>query len=101
MRRSLPLFPAVALLLAAFVVLVASLLLAQPADNRSLAATYAHGVLRVAIPDDSPRTGEGTLSVEILDPEDAVAAHVERRAYAIPGRGLWRQEVALPKTLPF
>jgi hypothetical protein len=41
------------------------------------------------------------LTVEILDPEDGVAARIDRRAFANPGRSLWRQEVVLPKALPF
>lgn len=37
----------------------------------------------------------------MLDPEDGVAARIERHVYANLGAGLWDQEIPLPKTLPF
>jgi hypothetical protein len=102
MRRSLLFLSSIALVLgSASVALLTSLSLAQPAESRSVAATYTHGVLRISIPDDAPRICEGMLTVEILDPEDGVAARIDRRAFANPGRSLWRQEVVLPKALPF
>jgi uncharacterized protein YfaS (alpha-2-macroglobulin family) len=101
MRRSLPLLWSVALVVgSASVVLLTSLSLAQPAKSHSVSATYTHGLLRFSIPDDTPRIGYGILKVEILDPEDGVIARMDRPAYTSAGRGLWRQELMLPKTLP-
>lgn len=101
MRRSVPFWLSTALVLgAASVALLTSLSLARPAESRPFAATYVHGALHVSIPDDAPRRGEGILTLEILDPEDGVVARIDRRAYASAGRGLWRQELALPRTLP-
>ena len=85
----------------ASVVSLTSLSPAQPAETGSVAATYTRGVLRISIPDNAPRIGDGMLSVQVLDPEDGVAARIDGHVYATPGRGLWHQEVVLPKTLPF
>jgi hypothetical protein len=55
MKRSLPFFLTVALvLISASVALLTSLSQAQPKDARSVSAAYAHGVLRVSIPLDAP-----------------------------------------------
>lgn len=100
MRKSLLLLLSIALVLgSASIILLTSLSLAQP-GARSVSATYTHGVLRISMPDDAPRIGEGILTVEILDPEDGVAARIDRPAYATAGQGMWRQELVLPKALP-
>jgi len=101
MKRSSPFYVTGALLLvSALVALLTSLSLAQPKDIRSVAAIYAQGMLRVSIPYNAPRTGEGTLLVEILDPEDRVAARIGRHVDAGVGRGSWDQDLSLPKALP-
>ena len=41
-------------------------------------AIYTHGVLRVSIPYTAPRSGEGDLAIEVLDPEDAVVSGFDR-----------------------
>ena len=74
---------------------------ALPMETRSVSATCVHGVLRVLIPYDAPRTGEGTLLVEVLDPEDRAVASINRHADANTGHGLWNRELALPQNLPF
>jgi hypothetical protein len=74
--------------------------LAQQKENRSLAATYNGSVLRVSIPYEARRSGEGTLAVEVLDPEDGVVAGVDRHADIAEGAGLWRREISVPKNLP-
>ena len=100
MKRTLPFFVTGALLLvSASVALLTSLSLAQPKDVRSVAATYAQGMLRVSIPYIARRMGEGTLVVEILDPEDGVAARTDRHVYAAVGQGSWDQDLPLPKAL--
>src|ERR1700733_5212824 len=96
MKRSFFLSGAFVLVLTAGFVLRS---LAQPKEDRSLAATYAGGVLRVAIPYDAPRTGEGTLIVEVVDPEDRVVASIDRQADANGGLGLWHRELSVPKSL--
>jgi hypothetical protein len=100
MKRTLPFFVTGALLLvSASVALLTSLSLAQPKDIRSVAATYAQFMLRVSIPYNAPRMGEGTLLVEVLDPEDGVAARIDRHVDARVGRGSWDQDLPLPKAL--
>jgi len=96
MKRSLPFV--LTGVLASIALLTLSL--AQPKDVRALAATYAHGTLRVSIPYDATRIGDGTLLVEVLDPEDGVAARIERHVIANLGAGLWDQELPLRDALP-
>ncbi len=75
--------------------------LAQPRENRSVSAAYVHGILRVSIPYSAPRTGEGSLLLEILDPEDRPAVSIDRHADSNAGLGSWNRELVLPKNLPF
>lgn len=74
---------------------------ALPMEPRSLRATYVHGILRVLIPYDAPRTGEGTLLVEVLDPEDRAVVSINRHADANTGHGLWNRELVVPQNLRF
>ncbi len=100
MRRSPSFWLSVALALGlASVALLTSFSMAQPAATRSLAATYVHGVFHVSIPYETPRLGEGTLVMEILNPEDGVSARFERHVSAAVGRAVWRQDLELPKFL--
>jgi hypothetical protein len=75
--------------------------LAQPKETLSISAAYVHGALRVSIPYHAPRTGEGNLLVEVLDPEDRPAASTVGHADANAGQGSWNRELFLPKSLPF
>ena len=101
MKRSLPLFATAALLLvSASVALLTSLSLAELKDTRSVAATYAQGMLRVSIPYNARRMGAGNLVVEVLDPEDGVAARIDRHVSAAVGQNSWDQDLPLPKALP-
>ena len=69
------------------VALLTSLSQAQSKESGPVAATYLHGVLHVSIPYNAPRTGEGDLTVEVLDPEDGVVGGVDRHVFASAGRG--------------
>ena len=100
MKRSIFLTIACALVSAAIVVLI-SRSLALPVETRSIRATFAHGMLRVSIPYNAARTGEGRLLVEVLDPEDRPAVSIDRHADANAGQGSWNRELVLPKNLPF
>src|SRR5204863_1202581 len=99
MKRSLSFYLSGALVLSASVALLMSLLFAQPRQSHSVEAIYAHGVLRASILYEAPRSGEGNLLVEVLNPEDGVVAHVDRRVYARFGKWIWEQDIPLPKTL--
>jgi uncharacterized protein YfaS (alpha-2-macroglobulin family) len=65
------------------------------------AATYAHGKLSIAIPYHSAREGSGTLTVEILDPEDHVLGRSERRVGIVKGDGTWQQAVTPDRSIAY
>jgi uncharacterized protein YfaS (alpha-2-macroglobulin family) len=88
-------------LISLIVVLLTSHSLAQPTKTRSTSARFVHGVLHVSIPYDAPRTGEGRLVVEVLDPEDRPAVSIDGHADASAGLGFWNRELVLPTNLPF
>jgi len=88
-------------LVSATVAVLTSRSLALSAETRPISAAYVHGVLRVSIPYNAPRTGEGSLLVEVLDPEDRPAVKIDRHADANAGHGFWNRELVLPKNLPF
>ena len=102
MKRSVSLvLSSVCVLASATIAVLTSRSLALPSETRSLSATYAHGVLRVSIPYSAPRTGEGSLLLEILDPEDRPTVSIEKHADASAGQGFWKRELTLPGNLPF
>src|SRR3982074_3023856 len=65
----------------------------------AVSATYVRGVLRTVIPYSAPRAGAGSLTLDVLNPEDEVLARSERRAEVPAGTGLWRDELRLAKPL--
>src|SRR6476660_7347891 len=67
--------------------------------GRTLAATYVHGILRCTIPYRAADTGDGELTVEVLDPEDQVLGRVERHLNVAAGGGLWVEDVELRKSM--
>jgi hypothetical protein len=68
-------------------------------NGESLSATYSRGVLHVNIPYQAPHAGAGTLTVEVLDPEDAALAHSERRTDAAAA-GAWHEDLKLAQAIP-
>ncbi len=102
MKRSVSLvLTSVCVLAPATIAVLTSRSLALPSETGSLSATYARGVLRVSIPYSAPRSGEGSLLLEILDPEDRPTVSIEKHADANAGQGFWKRELALPGNLPF
>ena len=91
-------FFAVTLLLGSMA-LLAVLDQGQSGASASPGATYASGVLKVELPYHAPHAGAGTLTVEVLDPDDAVLGRTERGVQAASGSGEWAQEVHLSKKL--
>jgi uncharacterized protein YfaS (alpha-2-macroglobulin family) len=87
-------------LISVAITLLTSFPRAQPKETGSVVATYAHGILHVSIPYDAPRGGAGNLVVEVLDPDDDVAALIDRHVHANQGQGLWEQDLLFPKPLP-
>src|SRR5258708_4483504 len=72
---------------------------APPANAGPAAATYSHGTLHATIPYQTPRSGAGLLTVEVLNPEDEVVGRAERRLAAGAQKGTWQEEIKLEKPL--
>ncbi len=72
----------------------------QAANADSAAgATYSHGTLDLTIPYHAAQAGEGTLSVEVLDPEDHILGRAEKTVDAVAGKGRWHEHITLAKPL--
>jgi hypothetical protein len=96
-------------------ILLAALLLAplfaglraQPAQSpQVIAATWAHNRLALEIPHESLHAGSGTLTAELLDPEDNVLARAEQDNAAAEnagplGNGVWTLSLAPAAPLAF
>jgi hypothetical protein len=63
-------------------------------------AADTNRTLNVAIPYDAPRAGTGQLTIDVLDPEDAVLAHVQRTATVAAGQGSWQESLRILKAPP-
>lgn len=61
--------------------------------------TYTHGVVHVTIPYHSVHSGDGTLKVEVLNPEDEVLGSVATRVAIGTEYGRWQETIRLNKTL--
>ena len=85
-----------ALVVAGSVALLTSLSQAQSKDVPPVSATYLHGVLHISIPYNAPRSGQGNLMVEILDPEDNVTGRFDRNINVTAEHGLPEEELTLP-----
>src|SRR5712692_9423217 len=62
-------------------------------------ATYTRGVLRVTIPYRADHSGDGKLTVEVLDPEDKVLGRTEKDIAVGEGNGRWQEEIRFDKVL--
>ena len=88
-----------ALLLIATAVTLESFQPARTAHDESGVATYSHGILHANIPYSGTHAGAGPLTVEILDPEDAVLGRTQREVNASDGKGSWQEDVKLTKAV--
>ena len=90
-------------LFSGFFVVAASIAIVEsyqaPSDTNPF-ATYSQGTLRVTVPYHAAHTGAGQLTVEVLNPEDAVLARIQKRINLAAGYGTWREELKLAKALP-
>src|SRR5579863_9645039 len=71
----------------------------QDADAKTLSVTFSHGTVRATIPYGALHQGTGLLTVEVLDPDDAVVGRAERRVEAGKTTGVWEESVDLTKPL--
>ncbi len=89
-----------ALVVAASVSIVEIFQRAEAADSQNPVATYARGTLHLTIPYRSGHSGAGVLTAEVLDPEDRVLGHLDRRLTVEERTGTWQEDLALTKALP-
>src|SRR5262249_20058797 len=59
---------------------------------------YTNRTLNVAIPYEAPRAGTGQLVIDVLNPEDAILAHLQRTVDVTAGKGRWEESLKLAKT---
>src|SRR5579862_725841 len=72
---------------------------ADAAENESPGVIYSHGTLRATIPYHGLHAGAGSLTVEVLSPEDEVLGRAEQATGAAEGAGHWQQTLTLTKPL--
>ena len=63
-------------------------------------ATYSRGVLRLNIPYYAKHSGSGTLTLEVLDPENRAIGKVEKSLEVAEGNSQWKEEVKLENAPP-
>jgi uncharacterized protein YfaS (alpha-2-macroglobulin family) len=63
-------------------------------------ATYSQGGLQLTIPYNLAHAGSGRLLVELLNPEDSVLGHIEKRTEVTERVGQWEEQIKLDKPLP-
>jgi hypothetical protein len=71
----------------------------QAVKGNTAVVTYTHGLLNVTIPYHSAHSGDGKLTVEVLDPEDKVLGRAETQVAITKGDGCWQQKIRLDKSL--
>ncbi|HYL83887.1 MAG TPA: hypothetical protein VE263_06615, partial [Candidatus Angelobacter sp.] len=89
------------LFVALFLVIAAALWLKpfQAANSEIPVATYSQGLLHLAIPYRGAHAGTGTLTVEILNPDDQILGQAEKKVDATMQGGQWQEEIKLEKAL--
>src|SRR6267143_1255668 len=89
-------------LIAALLAAVIAVVLVEPfhaAKGNTAVVTYTHGVLHVTIPYHAVHSGDGKLTVGVLDPEDKVLGRAETQIAVGEGYGRWQEEIRLDKAL--
>jgi uncharacterized protein YfaS (alpha-2-macroglobulin family) len=89
-------WPSLAIVIIAAAVLILN---STRADGTETSAIWSNGALHVTIPYRAPHAGAGTLTVEVLDPEDHVLGKSEHPVNAAAGNGFWREDVPVAKQL--
>jgi len=86
----------------ALLAMIASLLLIHPffAATADTETVNSRGILHVSIPFHADHAGRGVLTIEVLDPEDEVLGHLERRTEVASGQGRWLEEIKLDHPMP-
>src|SRR6202011_1827 len=89
-------FLAVVLLAGIAVVLVEPF---QGVKGNTAVVTYTRGLLNVTIPYHSAHSGDGKLTVEVLDPDDKVLGRAGTQVAMGEGDGRWQEKIRLDKPL--
>jgi hypothetical protein len=71
----------------------------QAARANTAVVTYTRGIVNVTIPYHSAHSGDGKLTVEVLDPEDKVLGRAEAQVSIGKGDGRWQEKIRLDKSL--
>ena len=72
----------------------------QTASGASVpAATYSRGILHVTIPYRDAHSGAGTLTIEVVDPEDKVLGRSQHGVDIAGTRGSWQEDIKLDQAL--
>jgi hypothetical protein len=98
MNKSFAIFTGLLALLVGSLAVLTAVSHAQSKEG-AVSAIYIAGKLRLSIPYNAPRNGEGDLTVEVLDPEDHVVGKLDRNVHASAGRGFEDQELSVPSSL--
>ena len=72
----------------------------REAARVSFTGIYKDDRLALTIPYRASRAGSGTLAVELLNPEDQVLGHVQRRVDVVQGDNVWKQNLKPADPLP-
>jgi uncharacterized protein YfaS (alpha-2-macroglobulin family) len=85
------------------VFLIIAIVTVQPLQTASgasvTAATYSRGILHVTIPYRDAHSGAGTLTIEVVDPEDKVLGRSQHSADIVGQRGSWQEDIKLDQAL--
>jgi A-macroglobulin TED domain/Alpha-2-macroglobulin family/MG2 domain/A-macroglobulin receptor binding domain/Carboxypeptidase regulatory-like domain/Alpha-2-macroglobulin bait region domain len=71
----------------------------QAARANTAVVTYTRGIVNVTIPYHAAHSGDGKLTVEVLDPEDKVLGRAETQVSMGEGDGRWQEKIRLDKSL--
>src|SRR5947207_7439050 len=71
----------------------------QTANGNTAVVTYTRGVLHVTIPYHAVHSGDGKLTVEVLEQEDKVLGHAKTQVAIREGYGRWQEDMRLDKAL--
>src|SRR6267143_693112 len=71
----------------------------QATKGHTAVVTYTRGVLHVTIPYHAVHSGDGKLTVEVLDPEDKVLGRAETQVAIGKGDGRWQEDIRWDKVL--
>jgi uncharacterized protein YfaS (alpha-2-macroglobulin family) len=85
----------------ALLIIVGAIFSASHVRAQQPTATYTDGKLAVILPYHSTRAGSGSLTIEIVDPEDHILGRFARGVDVTRGDGAWQQVITPQTKVPF